>query len=158
VLKIKTPPCVGFPAAEFFGEVGMFLQSTRMADVVTETQARLLRLSSNAFQLLIKEAPELAGPLLFCLPSRWHGTWPRTIAALARTGPRTYVALSDGVFLGQSPDTLWFSPCGKRGLPGCSSEHPVDVIRPLRATALWRGSLRLSAGLIRAKTGGGGGS
>jgi hypothetical protein len=52
---------------EFFGEVGMFLQSTRTADVVTEAQARLLRLSSNAFQLLIKEAPELAGPLLFSL-------------------------------------------------------------------------------------------
>ena len=52
---------------EFFGEVGMFLKSTRVADVVTETKARLLRLSSNAFQLLIKEAPELAGPLLFSL-------------------------------------------------------------------------------------------
>jgi CRP-like cAMP-binding protein len=52
---------------EFFGEVGMFLQSTRMADVVADTRARLLRISSNAFQLLIKETPELAGPLLFSL-------------------------------------------------------------------------------------------
>ena len=52
---------------EFFGEVGMFLQSTRMADVITGTKVRLLRLSSNAFQLLIKKAPELAGPLLFSL-------------------------------------------------------------------------------------------
>jgi Cyclic nucleotide-binding domain len=52
---------------EFFGEVGMLLRSTRMADVVTETKARLLRLSADAFQSLIKEAPELAGPLLFSL-------------------------------------------------------------------------------------------
>ncbi len=52
---------------EFFGEVGMFLQSTRMADVVADTKARLLRISSNAFQWLIKEIPELAGPLLFSL-------------------------------------------------------------------------------------------
>ncbi|MGA3162637.1 MAG: cyclic nucleotide-binding domain-containing protein [Verrucomicrobiota bacterium] len=52
---------------EFFGEVGMFLQSTRMADVVADTKARLLRISSNTFQKLIKETPELAGPLLFSL-------------------------------------------------------------------------------------------
>ena len=52
---------------EFFGEVGMFLQSTRAADVVAETSARLLRISSDALQLLIREAPELAGPLLFSL-------------------------------------------------------------------------------------------
>ena len=52
---------------EFFGEVGMFLQSTRTADVVADTKARLLRISSNAFQWLIKETPELAGPLLFSL-------------------------------------------------------------------------------------------
>jgi Cyclic nucleotide-binding domain len=52
---------------EFFGEVGMLLQSTRMADVVAETGARLLRISSNAVQLIIKETPELAGPFLFSL-------------------------------------------------------------------------------------------
>ena len=52
---------------EFFGEVGMFLQSTRMADVVADTRARLLRISSNAFQKLIKETPELSAPLLFSL-------------------------------------------------------------------------------------------
>jgi signal-transduction protein with cAMP-binding, CBS, and nucleotidyltransferase domain len=52
---------------EFFGEVGMFLQSTRTADVVADTRARLLRLSSYAFQKLIKETPELSAPLLFSL-------------------------------------------------------------------------------------------
>jgi CRP-like cAMP-binding protein len=54
-------------SGEFFGEVGMFLQSTRMADVVAETRARLLRISSNTFQNLIKETPELSAPLLFSL-------------------------------------------------------------------------------------------
>jgi|GEM_PF-351421 hypothetical protein len=52
---------------EFFGEVGMLLQSTRMADVVADTKARLLRISSNTFQKLIKETPELSAPLLFSL-------------------------------------------------------------------------------------------
>jgi CRP-like cAMP-binding protein len=52
---------------EFFGEVGMFLQSTRTADVVSETEARLLRMSSNAFQLLVQQTPALAAPVLFAL-------------------------------------------------------------------------------------------
>ena len=52
---------------EFFGEVGMLLQSTRMADVVAETRTRLLRISSNTFQKLIRETPELSAPLLFSL-------------------------------------------------------------------------------------------
>lgn len=54
-------------AGEFFGEVGMFLGSTRTADVVAETEARLLRMSSNAFQLLVKQTPELAAPVLLAL-------------------------------------------------------------------------------------------
>ena len=52
---------------EFFGEAGMFLQSTRTADVVAETRARLMRMSSNAFQLLVRQAPGLAAPVLFAL-------------------------------------------------------------------------------------------
>jgi signal-transduction protein with cAMP-binding, CBS, and nucleotidyltransferase domain len=54
-------------SGEFFGEVGMFLQSTRTADVVAESRSRLLRISSNTFQKLIKETPELSAPLLFSL-------------------------------------------------------------------------------------------
>jgi len=50
---------------EFFGELGMFLQSKRTADVIAETQSLLFRMSTNAFQLLIKQIPELASPVLF---------------------------------------------------------------------------------------------
>jgi signal-transduction protein with cAMP-binding, CBS, and nucleotidyltransferase domain len=50
---------------EFFGELGMFLQSKRTADVIAESQSRLFRMSTNAFQLLIKHIPELASPVLF---------------------------------------------------------------------------------------------
>lgn len=56
-------------AGEFFGEVGMFLQSTRTADVMAETPARLLRVTANAFQLLAKETPQLAAPILFAIAS-----------------------------------------------------------------------------------------
>jgi len=52
-------------SGEFFGELGMFLQSKRTADVIAETQSRLFRMNTNAFQLLIKQIPELASPVLF---------------------------------------------------------------------------------------------
>lgn len=53
------------PAGEFFGEMAMFTQSARSADVVVEENTRLFRLSSQAFLLLNKEVPRLAAPVLF---------------------------------------------------------------------------------------------
>ncbi len=50
---------------EFFGELGMFLQSKRTADVLAESPSRLFRISSNAFQLIVKQIPDLAAPFLF---------------------------------------------------------------------------------------------
>jgi CRP-like cAMP-binding protein len=58
---------------EFFGEVGLFLRCARTADVVAETEVRLLRMSSNAFQLLVKQTPELAAPILFALAATMAG-------------------------------------------------------------------------------------
>jgi len=54
---------------EFFGELGMFLQSKRTADVIAETESRLFRMNTNAFQLLVKQIPELASPVLFNIGS-----------------------------------------------------------------------------------------
>lgn len=53
------------PTGEFFGEMAMFCQSSRTADIVVEANSRLLRLSSQAFLLLIKELPRIAAPVLF---------------------------------------------------------------------------------------------
>lgn len=52
---------------EFFGELGMFTQSRRTADVVAQTETRLLRVSAQAFQLMIRQIPRLAAPLLFAM-------------------------------------------------------------------------------------------
>lgn len=52
---------------EFFGELGMFTQSRRTADVVAQTESRLLRVSAQAFQLMIRQIPRLAAPLLFSM-------------------------------------------------------------------------------------------
>lgn len=50
---------------EFFGELGMFLQSKRTADVIAETQIRMFRMTINVFQLLVRQIPDLASPILF---------------------------------------------------------------------------------------------
>ena len=52
---------------EFFGELGMFIQSTRTADVVADVDTRLLRVTAQAFQLMIRQIPRLAAPLLFVI-------------------------------------------------------------------------------------------
>lgn len=52
---------------EFFGEIGMFIQSTRTADVVAESETRVLKLTAQAFQLMISEIPQLAAPLLYAM-------------------------------------------------------------------------------------------
>ena len=52
---------------EFFGELGMFLQNRRTADVLAEEPSRLFRISSNAFHLIVKQIPDLAAPFLFNL-------------------------------------------------------------------------------------------
>jgi hypothetical protein len=52
---------------EFFGELGMFIQSTRTADVLADAETRLLRVTAQAFQLMIRQIPRLAAPLLFVI-------------------------------------------------------------------------------------------
>lgn len=52
---------------EVFGEMAMFTQSPRSADVVSESDARLLRLGADAFRRLIGENMEAAAPMLFAI-------------------------------------------------------------------------------------------
>lgn len=49
---------------DFFGEMALFDQGPRSADVVANTDATMLKLSSSAFQRLTREAPSLATPFL----------------------------------------------------------------------------------------------
>jgi CRP-like cAMP-binding protein len=52
-------------AGEFFGDMAMFTQSPRSADVVAEGDTRLLRFGAEAFRLLIGQNPAAAAPMLF---------------------------------------------------------------------------------------------
>ena len=59
----KTLACIS--AGEFFGDMAMFTQSPRSADVVTEGETRLLRFGAESFRLLIGQNPAAAAPMLF---------------------------------------------------------------------------------------------
>lgn len=54
-------------AGECFGETAMFMRCPRNADVVVESDARMLRVTSEAFLLLIDQLPQIAAPILFSM-------------------------------------------------------------------------------------------
>jgi CRP/FNR family cyclic AMP-dependent transcriptional regulator len=51
-------------AGEFFGDISLFDHGPRSADVVANLNSTLLKISTDNFQRLTKEAPELATPFL----------------------------------------------------------------------------------------------
>ena len=52
---------------ECFGEIALFDQGPRSADVVANKESILLKISSEAFDKLRREAPELSAPILFAI-------------------------------------------------------------------------------------------
>lgn len=54
-------------AGEFFGDISLFDQGTRSADVVANKDSVLLKISATNFDRLLSKAPELAAPFLFCI-------------------------------------------------------------------------------------------
>ena len=56
-----------FPAGEFFGEMTLFDQGPRSADIVANTDCTLLKISADSLETLLNEAPELASPLLISI-------------------------------------------------------------------------------------------
>ena len=67
VIGLEDRTLARIPAGEVFGEMAMFTQSPRSADVVCEDEARLLRLGADAFRQLIAENLEAAAPMLFAI-------------------------------------------------------------------------------------------
>jgi len=52
---------------ECFGEIALFDQGPRSADVLANKDSILLKVSSEAFEKLRREAPELCAPILFAI-------------------------------------------------------------------------------------------
>jgi CRP-like cAMP-binding protein len=53
-----------FGPGDFFGEMSLFDQGPRSADVVANVDSTLFRLSTGAFEKLTREMPSLATPFL----------------------------------------------------------------------------------------------
>lgn len=54
-------------SGEFFGEIALFDHEPRSADVVANLDSKLLKVSVEAFENLINQAPELAAPILHAI-------------------------------------------------------------------------------------------
>ena len=52
---------------EFFGDISLFDRGPRAADVVANTNSKLLKLSVNSFERLMKDLPELCAPFLYAI-------------------------------------------------------------------------------------------
>lgn len=55
------------PSGQFFGEMSMFTQTPRAADVLAVEETRLLRFSVEAFRALIAQNPSAAAPMLYSI-------------------------------------------------------------------------------------------
>ena len=64
MIENRETTLVTLGAGDFFGEVSLFDQGPRSADVIANTHAVLLKISHEAFIKLSKAAPELAAPVL----------------------------------------------------------------------------------------------
>lgn len=52
---------------EFFGEMSLFDEGPRSADVIANKESVLLKISSESFARLVKEAPQFAAPFLLAM-------------------------------------------------------------------------------------------
>ena len=58
---------VNIRAGQFFGEMALFNDAPRSADVVAVTETRLMRVTREAFRMFIEELPELGSPIVYQL-------------------------------------------------------------------------------------------
>jgi CRP-like cAMP-binding protein len=54
-------------AGDFFGEISLLDEGPRSADVIANTDSRLLKISASAFDGVMREAPALAASFLYGL-------------------------------------------------------------------------------------------
>src|SRR5260221_8335533 len=60
IIRMEDKTLCTIKTGEFFGEMALFNNSPRSADVVAVTEARLMRVTQEAFMLFVDEIPELA--------------------------------------------------------------------------------------------------
>ena len=78
-------------AGEFFGDISLFDQGPRSADVVANTDSVVVKISASGFDEMARQAPELATPFLRAIG--------RTLSARIRADNKRY---SGSVAFGQA--------------------------------------------------------
>jgi CRP-like cAMP-binding protein len=69
IIRMEDKTLFTIKAGQFFGEMALFNNSPRSADVVAVTETRLMRLTQDAFMLFVEEIPDLASKVLHTLAS-----------------------------------------------------------------------------------------
>jgi len=69
IVEGKESPLATIPAGQWFGEMSLLDHGPRSVDVIANKDSLLLKLSSDAFRRLLRQAPALAIPFLLVLAS-----------------------------------------------------------------------------------------
>jgi len=78
IIEGKESTLATIAAGECLGEISLLDQGPRSADVIANRDTKLLKLSSSAFERLLREAPALALPVLLALSRALVGRLRRT--------------------------------------------------------------------------------
>lgn len=69
IIRMEDKTLCKINAGQFFGEMALFNNSPRSADIVAVSETRLMRVTQHAFRLFVDEIPELASKVLHTLAS-----------------------------------------------------------------------------------------
>lgn len=92
----KETTLVTLPAGEFFGEISLFDQGPRSADVIANHDSVLLKISAAAFQKLLQQVPDISGPFLLAVG--------KTLTARIRADDKRY---RDSVQFARAANASW---------------------------------------------------
>lgn len=67
MIEGKESTLVTLSPGDFFGEVSLFDHGPRSADVVANQDSKMLKITTRAFEELLRQAPDLAAPFLFSM-------------------------------------------------------------------------------------------
>jgi hypothetical protein len=87
---------VTLPAGEFFGEISLFDQGPRSADVISNQDSVLLKISASAFQKLLQQIPDISAPFLLAVG--------KTLAARIRAADKRY---RDSINFARAANASW---------------------------------------------------
>jgi len=96
MIASKETILVTLPAGEFFGEMSLFDQGPRSADVVANQDTVLLKISASGFHKLLQQIPDISAPFLLGIG--------KTLAARIRADDKRY---RDSINFARTANATW---------------------------------------------------